>query len=108
MVPGEEAGIVSETLEVRVARLEQAMTDLPKLLDAWAGRISDRLDGIDRRLDRIDQRLDGIDRRLDCVEQNQRQDFRLLLRMIIGAYGAGIIAFCAVFWMLAKIKGWIA
>ena len=54
-----------------------------------------------------DGRLDRIDGRMDRLEEHQRQDFRFLLRLILSGYAGGIAAFGAVFWLLAKIKGWV-
>jgi len=98
---------MSETLEVRVARLEATLAQLPTILESGFRAINTRLDFMNQRLDRIDGRLDRIDGRMDRLEEHQRQDFRFLLRLILSGYAGGIAAFGAVFWLLAKIKGWV-
>jgi uncharacterized protein Yka (UPF0111/DUF47 family) len=109
---------MSETLDVRVALVERAVAELPKLIESLRGdlrdgfgRTAEQIGRLDARLDRSEDRLDGLDAhlsgRLDRLEDRQRSDFHWLLGLILGVYGTGAVAFCGVFWLLARIKGWV-
>ena len=45
-------------------------------------------------LERIERRLDSVDRRIDAVVTDQRADFRWLLGIMLGGFGAmlGVMA----------------
>ena len=45
-------------------------------------------------LERLDRRIDGLDRRIDSLTAEQRSDFRWLLGIMLGGFGAmlGVMA----------------
>ena len=42
-------------------------------------------------LERIERRLDSVDRRIDAVVTDQRADFRWLLGIMLGGFGAMLV-----------------
>ena|SRR5271157_4577153 len=88
-------------MESRVAILGQiARTTIASL-----ERIERRFDATDRRFDAIDRkfdardgqyasRFDALDRRIDGLTSEHRRDFRWLLGMMVGGFGAmlGVMA----------------
>jgi hypothetical protein len=77
-------------MESRVAVLEQiARTTVARL-----ERIERRFDAVDRRLEAFDRRFEGLDCRIDVLTMTDRADFRWLLEIIVGGFGAmlGVMA----------------
>jgi hypothetical protein len=70
-------------MESRVAVLEQI-----------ARTTSASLERIERRLDAMEGRFAGIDRRFDALNSEHRADFRWLLGIMLGGFGAmlGVMA----------------
>jgi hypothetical protein len=70
-------------MESRVAVLEQI-----------ARTTSAALERIERRLDSMDQRIDSMGRRIDGVVTDQHADFRWLVGIMLGGFGAmlGVMA----------------
>jgi hypothetical protein len=70
-------------MESRVAVLEQI-----------ARTTSASLERIERRFDAVDRRFDTFERRMDALVSDQRADFRWLLGIMLGGFGAllGVMA----------------
>ena len=88
-------------MESRVAVLEQ----IARTTVASLERIERRFDAVDRRFDAIDRRFDAVDgryvsrfdtldRRIDSLAAEHRRDFRWLVGMMLGGFGAmlGVMA----------------
>ena len=95
---------MSETMETRMALVEQLVTQLPTQMREGFADLSRQIGRLDARIDGLDSRLSG---RLDRLEDRQRSDFHWLLGLILGVYGSGALAFVGVFWLLARMKGWV-
>ena len=88
-------------MESRVAVLEQIARNTVASLE----RIERRFDTVDRRFetldgryssrfDTVDRRFDTLDRRIDGLTAEHRRDFRWLIGMMLGGFGAmlGVMA----------------
>jgi hypothetical protein len=51
--------------------------------------------------------IERIDRRLDTIEKNQRSDFRWLLGIMIGGFGATLAGFISLLGVMARGFGWL-
>ena len=95
-------------MESRVAILEQiARTTIASLerIERRFDAVDRRFDAVERRVDAIDRkfdardgqyasRFDALDRRIDGLTSEHRRDFRWLLGMTLGGFGAmlGVMA----------------
>jgi hypothetical protein len=77
-------------MESRVAVLEQIARSL------LSGQ-----ERIERRFDVVDRRFDAVDRRVDILGAKQNADFRWLLGIILGGFGAMLGGFSAVLGVVA-------
>ena len=84
------AGRYPDDMESRVAVLEQ----IARTTAASLERIERRFEAIDRRLEAFDRRFERLDRRIDALTMTYRADFRWLLGIILGGFGAmlGVMA----------------
>jgi len=57
-------------------------------------------------LERIERRFDSIDRRIDALTSEHRADFRWLLGIILGGFGAMIGGFGALLGVMAHGFHW--
>ena len=64
------------------------------ILEHIARTTTASLERIERRFDAIDRRLDATDRRIDALSAEHRADFRWLLGVMLGGFGAllGVMA----------------
>jgi hypothetical protein len=83
-------------MESRVAVLEQIA---PSLLSGQ--------ERIERRFDVVDRRFDAVDRRVDILGAKQNADFRWLLGIILGGFGAMLGGFSAVLGVVAHGFHWL-
>jgi hypothetical protein len=74
----------------RVAVLQQ----ITRTTVARLERIERRFNGVDRRLEAFDRRFEGLDCRIDALTMTHRADFRWLLEILVGGFGAmlGVMA----------------
>ena len=77
-------------MESRVAVLEQIARGTSASLE----RLERRFDGVERRFEAVDRRFDAMDRRFDALAAEHRGDFRWLLGIMLGGFGAmlGVMA----------------
>jgi hypothetical protein len=83
-------------MESRVAVLEQIARSL------LSGQ-----ERIERRFDVVDRRFDAVDRRVDILGAKQNADFRWLLGIILGGFGAMVGGFSAVLGVVAHGFHWL-
>jgi hypothetical protein len=83
-------------MESRVAVLEQIARSL------LSGQ-----ERIERRFDLVDRRFDAVDRRVDILGAKQNADFRWLLGIILGGFGAMLGGFSAVLGVVAHGFHWL-
>jgi hypothetical protein len=83
-------------MESRVAVLEQIARSL------LSGQ-----ERIERRFDVVDRRFDAVDRRVDILGAKQNADFRWLLGIILGGFGAMLGGFSAVLGVVAHGFHWL-
>jgi hypothetical protein len=58
-------------------------------------------------LERIERRFDAIDRRFDALSAEHRSDFRWLLGVMIGGFGATLGGFGAILGVMAHGFHWL-
>jgi hypothetical protein len=90
-------------MESRVAVLEQ----IARSLLSGQERIERRFDVVYRRFDAVDRRFDAVDRRLDMLGAKQNADFRWLLGIILGGFGAMVGGFSAMLGVMAHGFHWL-
>jgi hypothetical protein len=83
-------------MERRVAVLEQI-----------ARTTADSLERIEQRFDTIDRRFDAVDRRIDMLGASQRADFRWLLGLMLGGFGAMAGGYTALLGVMAHGFHWL-
>jgi hypothetical protein len=95
------SGRYPSDMESRVAVLEQiaratvaSLDRFERRLDAMEGRFDGRLVAIEGRFASIEGRFVGIDGRIDALAAQHRTDFRWLIGIMLGGFGAmlGVMA----------------
>jgi hypothetical protein len=62
---------------------------------------------IERRFDAVDRRFDAVDRRIDILGAKQNADFRWLLGIMLGGFGAMVGGFSAMLGVMAHGFHWL-